>query len=72
MKDNAVKIGLFGVGHFGKYHLQNLQQSAFDLVGFYDIDKDVSNRIEKDYGVRAFADAYQLFLMKLHPQENLR
>ncbi|MFM2139669.1 MAG: hypothetical protein RJA57_1976, partial [Bacteroidota bacterium] len=34
-----LKIGVFGVGHLGKYHLNNWQEiPGAQLVGFFDPD----------------------------------
>jgi hypothetical protein len=34
---NMLKVGVFGVGHLGKFHLNNWKEiSDVELVGFYD------------------------------------
>ena len=34
-----LKIGLFGVGHLGKFHIKNWKEiDQIDVVGFYDPD----------------------------------
>ena len=51
---NMLKVGVFGVGHLGKFHLNNWQEIAgTELVGFYDPDdktaKEVADKmLEKD------------------------
>ena len=43
-----LKAGVFGAGHLGKIHLKLLHQSErFELVGFYDADKQSAIQIEK-------------------------
>lgn len=50
-----IKAGVLGAGHLGKIHLKLLQQStAYDLVGFYDADKDASKTIEAQLGYKSF------------------
>ena len=50
-----LKIGIVGVGHFGKYHLNCLKTSEnFKLMGFYDIDTDVCEQVKEEYGVPYF------------------
>jgi len=51
----GLKIGIVGVGHFGKFHVKSNQEGKFNLVGFYDINKETSNRIEKEFKARPFA-----------------
>ena len=42
-----LKAGLVGAGHLGKIHLKLLQQSEkYDLVGFYDADKENGKKLE--------------------------
>ncbi len=50
-----LKAGVLGAGHLGKIHLKLLQQSEkYDLVGFYDSNKDAAEAIEKEFGYKAF------------------
>ena len=43
-----IKIGVIGAGHLGKIHLKLLNSSKqFDLIGFYDIDKESSEEFSK-------------------------
>ena len=47
-----LKIGIFGAGHLGKIHLRIAANSnIFELVGFYDPDLNVVNKLleELDY-----------------------
>ncbi|MEP7318305.1 MAG: Gfo/Idh/MocA family oxidoreductase [Panacibacter sp.] len=56
-----LKVGLFGVGHLGKFHLNNWKEIAeVELVGFYDpSDTNAAEIIEK-YGLKRFTDVNSL------------
>lgn len=50
-----IKAGLVGAGHLGKIHLKLLQQSdKYDLVGFYDEDRDNGKKLEQEFGYQYF------------------
>ena len=50
-----LKAGVLGAGHLGKIHLKLLQQSSkYELVGFYDADKQASEKIESEFGYKSF------------------
>lgn len=50
-----LKAGLVGAGHLGKIHLKLLQQSEkYDLVGFYDADKENGKKLESEFGYTYF------------------
>jgi len=52
-----LKIGVVGAGHFGRFHIQSiLQIPEYRLAGFYDIDKERSDLISSEFGIRAFSD----------------
>ena len=48
-----LRVGIFGVGHLGKFHVNNwLELDDVTLVGFYDPDdKNAATVIEK-YGLK--------------------
>jgi len=56
-----VKVGVFGVGHLGKFHLNNWKDiSETEIVGFYDpSDKNAAGTI-KDYGLKRFTNINKL------------
>jgi predicted dehydrogenase len=59
--NNMLKIGIVGVGHFGKNHLKCLKQSdKFELVGFYDIDTEVCEQVEDEYNVPSYKNFIDL------------
>ena len=50
-----LKAGVLGAGHLGKIHLRLLNESQrYDLVGFYDSNKEYGNEIAKEFGYRQF------------------
>ena len=53
-----LKIGVFGTGHLGKFHLNNWKEiPGVALVGFYDPSDEVAASIESTYGIPRFTDA---------------
>ena len=42
----TLKIGILGVGHFGKNHVRSLKNGKFELVGFYERIKTTSEMVE--------------------------
>lgn len=59
-----LKVGIIGVGHFGKNHIRCHKEGKFKLVGFYDIDKEVSDNVEKEFGISQFP-AYEALLKEV-------
>lgn len=50
-----LKVGVFGVGHLGKYHLNNWQEiSGIELVGFFDPADATAREVENKYGLKRF------------------
>lgn len=50
------KIGVLGAGHLGKIHLKCIRQiTNYELVGFYDPDKDTAQKVSEEFGLPAFA-----------------
>ncbi len=56
-----LKIGVFGVGHLGRIHIQQWQEIAgVELVGFYDPDDAHADLTVSQYGVQRFEDPQKL------------
>ena len=56
-----IKIGVLGAGHLGKIHIQQiLKIDAFELIGFYDLDKEQCKIASEKYGVKSFDDPMEL------------
>ncbi len=56
-----VKVGVLGVGHLGKFHLNNwLVIEGVDLVGFFDPNDDIAVAVIEKYKLKRFDNAEQL------------
>ncbi len=52
-----LKVGVFGVGHLGKFHLNNWKEiKTAELVGFYDPDDAIANEVSEKYQLTRFSD----------------
>ncbi len=56
-----LKVGLFGVGHLGKFHLNNwIAQSDVAIIGFYDPNNAIANAVEEQYKIKRFLNSTDL------------
>lgn len=56
-----LKVGVFGVGHLGKFHLNNWKEiEGVKLVGFFDPNDAQAKEVSETYGIRRYADADKL------------
>ena len=53
-----LKVGVFGVGHLGKFHLNNWKEiTDVELVGFFDPDDTAAREVAGKYKLKRFPDA---------------
>jgi predicted dehydrogenase len=56
-----LKVGVFGVGHLGKFHLNNWKEiEGVKLVGFFDPDNETARAVGDQYGLKRFTDPEKL------------
>ena len=56
-----LKVGVFGVGHLGKFHLNNWKEiPGVEIAGFYDPDDRNSNEVAEKYKIRRFNEPDKL------------
>lgn len=56
-----LKVGVFGVGHLGKFHLNNWKEiEGVKLVGFFDPNDAQAKEVSETYGLKRYADADKL------------
>ncbi|WP_298391320.1 Gfo/Idh/MocA family oxidoreductase [Hydrotalea sp.] len=56
-----LKVGVFGVGHLGKYHLNNWKEiKDVKLIGFFDPNNDAAKEVANQYGIKRFMDEEKL------------
>ncbi|GAB4381730.1 MAG: Gfo/Idh/MocA family oxidoreductase [Salibacteraceae bacterium] len=59
---SKIRLGILGAGHLGKIHLKLAKglTDDFELVGFYDPDREKARVAEKSLGVKPFESIYAL------------
>jgi hypothetical protein len=56
-----LKVGVIGAGHLGKIHLRLLQESSkYELVGFFDANRELATSVEKEFGYKSFKSEEEL------------
>ena len=56
-----LKVGVFGAGHLGKFHLANWKEvKEATLVGFFDPDDEIAEKVREKYQLSRFTDADDL------------
>ncbi|UCE05926.1 MAG: Gfo/Idh/MocA family oxidoreductase [bacterium] len=52
---NKIKLGVIGVGHLGRLHVQNYKRIAdAEIVGVYDIDPERAQEVAYEFQIKAF------------------
>jgi predicted dehydrogenase len=52
-----LKVGIFGVGHLGKFHLKNWKEiNDVSITGFYDPDEAMAREVEAAFGIPSFSN----------------
>ena len=58
---SKTKVGVIGVGHLGKHHVQHFSNiTDVDLQGIYDINHEVSERISREHKTRSYSSLFEL------------
>jgi predicted dehydrogenase len=56
-----LKVGIFGVGHLGKFHISNWKEiEGVKIVGFFDPNNDNANDVINTHGLKRFSDEEKL------------
>lgn len=56
-----LKVGVFGTGHLGKFHLNNWKEiEGVKLVGFYDPSEQTAKEVVAQYGLKRYTDIDKL------------
>ncbi len=56
-----LRVGVFGVGHLGKFHLNNWKEiNGVKIVGFFDPNNDNANQVIEQYGLKRYMDEEKL------------
>ena len=56
-----LKVGVFGVGHLGKFHLNNWKEiEEVELAGFCDPSDSNASEVKKEYGLKRFKNPDEL------------
>ena len=56
-----LKIGVLGAGHLGKIHIKCIRDlDQYRLVGFYDPDYNITEKVKSEFGVMNFANVDDL------------
>src|SRR5688572_13906095 len=56
-----LRIGVFGTGHLGKFHLNNWKEIAgVEVVGFFDPNNDTAEEVSQQYNLKRFLNEDEL------------
>lgn len=61
MEEAMIRVGVFGAGHLGKFHINNwLDIDSVQLSGFYDPDDQIAAGVVEKYGLKRYDSAQAL------------
>lgn len=56
-----LKVGVFGVGHLGKFHLNNWKEiEGIKVIGFFDPNNETAKEVATTYGIKRYMDEDKL------------
>jgi predicted dehydrogenase len=56
-----LKIGIFGAGHLGKFHINNWKEiDNVEIVGFHDSNNETAKEVEKSFGIKHYENIDEL------------
>ncbi len=56
-----LKVGVFGVGHLGRFHLNNWKEiEDVKVIGFFDPNNEAAKQVTAEYGIKRFMDEEKL------------
>jgi predicted dehydrogenase len=56
-----LKVGIFGVGHLGKFHISNWKEiEGVKIIGFFDPNNENANEVINTHGLKRFSDEEKL------------
>ncbi|MEY4927137.1 MAG: hypothetical protein RI894_1573 [Bacteroidota bacterium] len=63
-EQKKLRIAVFGAGHLGKIHIRCLLQSAqYNLVGFYEPNQTIAEKVAKEFNIPYFSTADELIAL---------
>lgn len=52
-----LKIGIFGAGHLGKFHISNWKEiEGVEIIGFYDPNEETAAEVSEKFGIKHYPD----------------
>ncbi len=56
-----IKIGIFGAGHLGKFHINNWKEiDSVEIVGFHDSNNETAKEVESKFGIKHYENIDEL------------
>jgi predicted dehydrogenase len=56
-----IKVGVFGTGHLGKFHLNNWKEiPGINIIGFFDPNDATANEVSQQYNLKRFLNEDEL------------